>query len=150
MFTEKQWYARRHHSPFAHIRAYAIRPHSWRQKLTRNDTSHHRIPQRTNSKYVGAYRIRPPHGRTRQKMGMFTEKQWYARHHHSLFAHVRAYAIRPYTSSLILITTTLNYTLFVKSNSTIHPKLLSLYNMNNSSQQQFRLTNQPLSMSEQM
>ncbi len=97
MFTEKQWYARRHHSPFAHIRAYAIRPHSWRQKLTRNDTSHHRIPQRTNSKYVGAYRIRPPQRRTRQEIGMFTEKQWYARHHHFLFDHVRAYAIRPYS-----------------------------------------------------
>ena len=29
------------------------------EKLTRNDASHHRIPQQTNSKYVGAYRIRP-------------------------------------------------------------------------------------------
>ena len=103
------------------------------EKLTRNDTIHHRIPQRINGKNVGAYRIRPPHGRKCRAMGTFTELQWYARHHHSLFAHVRAYAIRPYTSSLILITTTLNYTLLVKSNSTIHPKLLSLYNMNNSS-----------------
>ena len=52
---------------------------------------------RTNGKNVGAYRIRPPHRRTGQTMGTFTEKRWIARHHHSLFAHIRAYAIRPYS-----------------------------------------------------
>ena len=44
------------------------------EKLTRNNATHHRIPQRTNSKYVGAYRIRPPHKRTRQKNGNFHGK----------------------------------------------------------------------------
>ena len=38
------------------------------EKLTRNDASHHRVPQRINSKYVGAYRIRPPQRRTCQAM----------------------------------------------------------------------------------
>ena len=65
------------------------------EKLTRNDATHHRIPQRTNSKNVGAYRIRPPQRRTCQAMGTFTEKRKYARRHHFPFAHIRAYAIRP-------------------------------------------------------
>ena len=38
------------------------------KKLSQTDATHHRIPQRTNSKYVGAYRIRPPHKRTCQAM----------------------------------------------------------------------------------
>ena len=40
------------------------------EKLSRNDAIHHRIPQRTNSKNVGAYRIRPPQQRTCQKIGI--------------------------------------------------------------------------------
>ena len=32
VLTEQQWYARLLHSPFAHIRAYAIRPYSLRRK----------------------------------------------------------------------------------------------------------------------
>ena len=32
MLTKKRWVARRHHFPFAHIRAYAIRPYSLRRK----------------------------------------------------------------------------------------------------------------------
>ena len=51
----------------------------------------------TNGKNVGAYRIRPPHRRTGQTMGTFTEKRWIARHRLSPFAHIRAYAIRPYS-----------------------------------------------------
>ena len=51
----------------------------------------------TNGKNVGAYRIRPPHRRTGQTMGTFTEKRWIARRRLSLFAHIRAYAIRPYS-----------------------------------------------------
>ena len=56
-------YGRRHRFQFAHIRAYAICPYSWRRKTNtkRNDPSPY--PQRTKSKYVGAYRIRPPHER---------------------------------------------------------------------------------------
>ena len=63
VLTEQQWYARLLHSPFAHIRAYAIRPYSWRRKTNtkRHDASPY--PQRTKGKYVGAYRIRPPHER---------------------------------------------------------------------------------------
>ena len=53
MLTKKRWVARRHHFPFAHIRAYAIRPYSWRRKTFKNrcqPSPHH---QRTNGKYVG-------------------------------------------------------------------------------------------------
>ena len=95
-FTEKRKYARRHHSSFAHIRAYAIRPHSWRRKTFTNRCHPSPHPQRINGKNAGAYRIRPTHGRTRQKMGTFTEKRKYARNHHSLFAHIRVYAIHPH------------------------------------------------------
>ena len=55
------------------------------------------VSHRTNGKNVGAYRIRPPHRRTGQTMGTFTEKRWIARHRLSPFAHIRAYAIRPYS-----------------------------------------------------
>ena len=80
-FTEKRWIARHRLSPFAHIRAYAIRPYSfWRKTYTkRHHPSPH--PQQINGKYVGAYRIRPPHRRTCQAMGTFTEKRKYARRH---------------------------------------------------------------------
>ena len=56
-------YGRRHRFQFAHIRAYAIRPYNWRRKTNtkRHDASPY--PQRTKGKYVGAYRIRPPHER---------------------------------------------------------------------------------------
>ena len=56
---------------FAHIRAYAIRPYSWRRKTNtkRHDASPY--PQRTKGKYVGAYRIRPPWQRTCQAKEMF-------------------------------------------------------------------------------
>ena len=44
-----------------------------------------------------SFPIRPPHRRTGQTMGTFTEKRWIARHRLSPFAHIRAYAIRPYS-----------------------------------------------------
>ena len=49
--------------PFAHIRAYAIRPYTFRRNTYTK--LHHPSPclQRTNGKYVGAYRIRPPRRR---------------------------------------------------------------------------------------
>ena len=67
------------------------------EKHSQTDAIHHRIPNEQNSKYVRAYRIRPPHKRTRQKKWDFTEKRKYAHRHHSPFAHIRAYAIRPYS-----------------------------------------------------
>ena len=63
--------------------------------LTRNDTSLHRIPQRINGKYVGAYRIRPPHGRTRQAMENAHGQTKVCSPPSFPFAHIRAYAIRP-------------------------------------------------------
>ncbi len=59
-------HARLLHSPFAHIRAYAIRPYNWWRKTNtkRHDASPY--PQRTKGKYVGAYRIRPPWQQARE------------------------------------------------------------------------------------
>ena len=84
-FTEKRKYARRRHSPFAHIRAYAIRPYNWWRKTNtkRHDASPY--PQRTKGKYVGAYRIRPSRRRTGLTMGTFTEIRWITRRHHFPF-----------------------------------------------------------------
>ena len=81
-------YVRRRLPLFAHIRAYAIRPYSfWRNtKYKRHHPSPY--PQRINGKYVGAYRIRPPHGRTCRAMGNF--------HGNAMVCSLLSFPVRPH------------------------------------------------------
>ena len=75
-------YARRRHFLFAHLRAYAIRPYIFWQ------TNYH-MP-------AAVIPVRSPQGVCDTPLHFLANKLSYARRRHSLFAHIRAYAIRPY------------------------------------------------------
>ena len=107
MPIQRWYYVRCHHFIFAHVRAYAIRPYTCSVEigasLGENTITNRPIQSscyhRINGKYVGTYRIRPSRRRTFQQKSLSQNDASFANAFAAIvfiFAHIRAYAIRPY------------------------------------------------------